>query len=60
MSGIVIGEVFSHSHMARELCCLSDKDLNNYGGLYSINSLNYPKNGYWPIKMTRIEKNWDE
>jgi predicted transcriptional regulator len=56
MSGIVIGDVFSHSHVARALCCRSEKALRNYGGLSPIYSLHHPKIGHWPIKITRIEQ----
>ena len=56
MSGIVIGDVFSHSHVARALCCRSEKALRNFGGLSPIYTLHHPKIGNWPVNMSRTEQ----
>jgi hypothetical protein len=60
MNGIVIGDVFSHAHVARALCCRSDKAVGNVGttNLFSTYSLHHPKIGHWPIEKTtrRIEQ----
>ena len=54
MNGIVIGDVFSHAHVARALCCRSDKAISNVGttNLSSTYSLHHPKIGHWPIEKT--------
>ena len=58
MNGIVIGDVFSHSHVARALCCRSEKALGTSicGGLSSTYALHHPKVGHCPIKITRCEQ----
>lgn len=61
MSGIVIGNVFSHGHVSRALCCRSEKAVHttcdgNFTNMASSYSVHHPKIGYWPYKMNRDQQ----
>jgi len=66
ISGIVVGRVFSHAHIARALCCRSELALKRLGEtIPQPFSLHHPRIGHWPLvhghvrtKRSKYSLNW--
>mmetsp|Transcript_22307 Transcript_22307/g.37316 ORF Transcript_22307/g.37316 Transcript_22307/m.37316 type:complete len:616 (-) Transcript_22307:528-2375(-) len=57
LSGVVLGSVFSHAHIARGLCCRSEVALSSFEAKLSpVFSLHHPKIGNCALDMTRSEQ----